>query len=138
MREMIGFSSNELMCVERSRGTGDVSVGSSPVSTCFEIGLYRSARPPTTGGRYLKVISAPASVLAMTTPSLKRKPWPRRRVKRLPSAGLRMLAAAADTLAFGGSTTALFDDEVARSRLPPEPFTQISSAIAAISRATDG
>src|SRR5436853_114803 len=126
MREMIGFSSNELMCVERSRGAGDVSVGSSPVSTCFEIGLYGSARPPTTGGRYLKMRSDPASALATTTPSLKRKPWPSRRVKRLPSAALMMLAAAADTPAFGGSTTALFDDEVARSRLPPEPFTQIS------------
>ena len=39
VRATLGFASNDWMCAARSRGTGEVSVGSKPVSTCFEIGL---------------------------------------------------------------------------------------------------
>src|SRR5262249_2779895 len=87
MRATSGFVSNALMCVEISTGTADVSAGANPVSTCCDCSLYRSACPAPCGGRYLKTMSGCSSGFATTTtPSLKRKPWPRRNVKRFPPA----------------------------------------------------
>src|SRR5262245_58181398 len=87
MRATSGFVSNALMCVEINTGTADVSAGANPVSTCCDCSLYRSACPAPCGGRYLKTMSGCSSGFATTTtPSLKRKPWPRRNVKRFPPA----------------------------------------------------